>query len=65
MRVKLLKSKTLCKGKRVRLVQEEYLIDGREVFRDLVDFGEAVAIVPIKSDGKVVILRQYRTAVKD
>jgi 8-oxo-dGDP phosphatase len=38
--------------------------DGRDVLREIVDHDDAVAIVPVTDDGAVVLLRQYRQAVR-
>jgi len=53
----------LCSGKRVSLVQKTYLHRGRVVLRDVVRFGEAVAILPVKDDGRVVLINQFRVPV--
>ena len=37
--------------------------DGRDVSREIVTHDDAVAIVPVTTDGRVVLLRQYRHAV--
>jgi ADP-ribose pyrophosphatase len=36
------------------------LADGRTVLREVVEHAEVAAIVPIDSDGKVILVRQYR-----
>ncbi|OYT51214.1 MAG: NUDIX hydrolase [Desulfurococcales archaeon ex4484_204] len=63
--VRVISEEVLCEGKRVRLIQKRMVINGREVVRDVVDFGEAVAIVPVLDDGRVVMLRQYRAPVNE
>ncbi|MEM0348265.1 MAG: NUDIX hydrolase, partial [Zestosphaera sp.] len=55
----------LCSGKRVSLVQKTYLHEGRVVLRDVVRFGEAVAVLPVKEDGRVVLLSQFRVPVNN
>ncbi|MEO3993685.1 MAG: NUDIX hydrolase [Desulfurococcaceae archaeon TW002] len=55
----------LCNGKRVTLIQKTYLEGGRVVLRDVVRFGEAVAVLPIKDNGNVVLLSQFRVPVND
>jgi len=37
--------------------------DGEEVEREIVQHPSAVAIVPLRADGQVVLLRQYRHAI--
>ncbi|MFC1746145.1 NUDIX domain-containing protein [Candidatus Riflebacteria bacterium] len=39
------------------------LNNGKETIRDFVVFPEAVAIVPITTDGRIVLVNQYRYAV--
>ena len=63
MEIKLLSEKVLCRGKRVTLISREYLMGGRVVKRDIVHFGEAVAIVPLLSEKEVILLRQFRAPV--
>ncbi len=55
----------LCSGRRVTLIQKTYLHSGRTVLRDVVRFGEAVAILPVKDDGSVVLVNQFRVPVND
>ena len=63
--IKIIRDETLCVGKRVSLIKRVLCVEGKEVVRDMVDFGEAVAIIPITDDGQVIMLRQYRAAVND
>ncbi len=60
MEITLLEEKILCRGRRVTLYSRRYLIDDREVIRDVVHFGESVAIVPVKENGDIVLIRQFR-----
>jgi 8-oxo-dGDP phosphatase len=39
--------------------------DGHEVEREIVGHDDAVAIVPVTDDGEVVLLRQYRQALRE
>jgi ADP-ribose pyrophosphatase YjhB (NUDIX family) len=39
--------------------------DGGEVEREIVGHDDAVAIVPVTDDGEVVLLRQYRQALRE
>lgn len=61
----LVSESILCGGERVSLVQKTYLHEGRVVLRDVVRFGEAVAVLPLKDDGKAVLLSQFRVPVND
>jgi len=61
----LVSESVLCSGRRVKLVQKTYLHSGRTVLRDVVRFGEAVAILPVKDDGNLVLVNQYRVPVND
>jgi len=61
--VRLLSERVLCRGRRVTLISREYLMEGRVVERDIVHFGEAVAIVPLPSEEEVILLRQFRAPV--
>lgn len=63
--IKIIRDETLCVGKRVSLIKRVLCVEGKEIVRDVVDFGEAVAIIPITGDGQVIMLRQYRAAVND
>lgn len=59
----LINESVICSGKRVSLIQKTYLHEGRVVLRDVVRFGEAVAILPVKDDGRVVLVNQFRVPV--
>lgn len=58
----LVSEKTLCRGKRVALVQRVYSFEGRQFVRDIVVFGQSVAIVPIIGD-EVILIKQFRAPV--
>lgn len=62
MEAELLEEVTLCRGKRVTLMQRAYRVRGRVLGGDVVKFGESVAILPVDGD-EVVLLRQFRPAV--
>jgi ADP-ribose pyrophosphatase len=63
MTIKILETKELCKGKRIRLYMKKYQVDDRVVDGDAVEFGESVAILPIKDENKIVLLRQFRIPI--
>lgn len=61
-----LASEQIYKGKVVTLrVDRVRMEDGREVKREVVEHAAAVAIVPIADDGRVVLVRQFRSPVGD
>ncbi len=52
-------------GRRVTLrVERVVLEDGTETLRDVVQHPSSVVIVPLESDGNVVMVRQYRKAAR-
>ncbi|MEM0297661.1 MAG: NUDIX hydrolase [Zestosphaera sp.] len=61
----LIDESTLCVGRRVKLIQRTYLHGGKVVLKDVVRFGEAVAILPVKDDGSVVLISQFRVSVNN
>ncbi|EAX46606.1 NUDIX hydrolase [Thermosinus carboxydivorans Nor1] len=61
----LLKSTRVFTGKVIGLrVDTVRLPDGREATREVVEHPGAVAIVPVLSDGRIVLVRQYRHATR-
>ncbi len=60
---KLLREVHLCKGRRVSLYQRIYCYKNREFVRDVVKFGEAVAIIPFINDKEIIMLRQFRAPI--
>lgn len=64
MKEETLRSERIYEGKILNLrVDTIRMEDGRRAQREVVEHGAAVAIVPIDSSGKVVLVRQYRRAV--
>ena len=61
----VLKDELLCEGRRVSLYRRVVRVDGKEFVKDLVKFGESVAIVPLIDRRRVVLLRQWRPAIND
>ena len=57
------KSKRLFKGRVVSLRVDETLLGSRKVVREVVEHPGSVAIVPMLSEKKVVLIKQYRYAV--
>ncbi len=61
---KALKSKTVWRGRFFAFRSDEVeLPDGKVTVRDIVEHPGAVAIIPILSDGRILLVRQYRYAV--
>ncbi len=61
---KMIGSKTVFEGRLVGLRQDEVqLPDGRKSIREVVVHPGAVAVVPLTSDGQIVLIRQFRYAV--
>jgi len=50
-------------GRRVRLLRRRVEAGGAVFERDVVAFGEAVVVVPILDDGRVVMVKQWRAPV--
>ncbi|WP_062046495.1 NUDIX hydrolase [Bacillus sp. JCM 19034] len=62
---KTIKTTEIFKGKIIDLqIEEVELPDGRLSTREVVKHPGAVAVVPIKEDGKLVLVRQYRKALQ-
>ena len=58
--------KIIKQGRVFRFVEEEYALpDGRVRSIDKVEHPGAVVILPLESPGRVVVLNQYRPAVKE
>jgi ADP-ribose pyrophosphatase len=55
-----------CKGRRVIFKSEEMVLpNGHRMLVDKVIFPDAVAVLPVYRDGRVVLIRQYRPVVND
>ncbi|MDO4481828.1 MAG: NUDIX hydrolase [Bacillota bacterium] len=59
------KENVIYDGKILTLKVNDVIANGIETKREIVHKGGAVAIVPIKEDGTVVMVRQYRIAVEE
>ena len=64
---KVLKSEYAFNNKRMRVIQETVKLPNGKVFDDyfLWEVGDAAVIVPITSEGKFVLVRQYKHGLKD
>ncbi len=61
---KSLKRETLYNGKIISLhIEDVELPDGNHAKRELITHPGAVAIIPITSEGKIILVKQYRKAL--
>ena len=58
-------STTIYEGKILRLTVKDVIANGLPAKREIVEKSGAVAVVPVKDDGKIVMVRQYRVAVQE
>ncbi|RLG86095.1 MAG: NUDIX hydrolase [Thermoprotei archaeon] len=56
-------TKKVYTGRRFNVLRVLYRINGSQHIGEVVDFGNAVAILPFTNDGKIIMLRQYRVAI--
>lgn len=63
MELEFIEERTLCRGRRIELVQRIYRFDGDFLVKDVVKFGQSVAIVPVKSGRTIVLIKQFRAPV--
>jgi ADP-ribose pyrophosphatase len=62
---KTVTSQTLFEGRVIDLVFEEVLLpNGKTSTREIIKHPGAVAVIPITSDGKIVMVRQFRKALE-
>ena len=59
---KVLMDELLCAGRRVKLYRRTVEYGGEIFYRDLVAFGEAVVVVPVREDGKILFVEQWRAS---
>jgi ADP-ribose pyrophosphatase len=65
-RARILKSKTIYRGKAVELKVEHLIEPGdSETMREVVCHAGSVVVVPHLPDGRLILVRQYRHAVKE
>jgi ADP-ribose pyrophosphatase len=61
----LLRTQVVYQGRYLRTEEQTVrLPDGREALREIVSPPDAVAVLPISDDGRVHLIRQYRTAIR-
>jgi ADP-ribose pyrophosphatase len=61
VKVRVIESRTVYRGRTINLKVERVEVNGREV----VEHRGASVIVPVREDGKLVLVRQYRRAVDE
>jgi ADP-ribose pyrophosphatase len=61
---RVLKRETIYQGRVIRLVREELQVAGQRFTRETIKHPGAVVIVPLRKDGQLVLVRQYRRAVE-
>ncbi len=60
--IQVLKEEVLCRGKRITLTRREYIFKDTVFTKDVVRFGQAVAIVPIVGS-EVILIKQFRPSL--
>ncbi len=61
--IEILREDYVYRGRRVSLKKLQLKIDSDIVFREVVEFGEAVAALPIKDNNRIVLIKQFRPAI--
>jgi len=62
--IRVLERRTCYRGRVIRLIREVLQVDGQRVVRETVVHPGAVVIVPMLDRSRVVLVRQYRRAVR-
>ena len=62
-RIRVIRRRSIYRGKVIELVQEELAIDGRRMVRETVRHPGAVVMVPLLDRSRIVFVRQYRRAI--
>ena len=66
MKLKIVKTDYLYKGKILSLRVDEVLLpNGEESRREIVEHGGVVAIVPFVNESEVILIKQYRHAIEE
>jgi len=53
-------------GKKLKVYAGEYITPtGKKIYREYLDFGESVAIIPLIDDDTVILIKQFRMPVED
>lgn len=62
--IKRINRELACKGTVIDFYRDQMLIDGeREASFDFIEHKGASAMIPVDSDGKILMVRQYRNAI--
>lgn len=64
MEPRVLGDELVAAGRRVKLLKRRFEVGGGVFEKDVVAFGEAAVVVPILGNGRVVMVRQWRAAVR-
>ncbi|MGC9147252.1 MAG: NUDIX hydrolase [Infirmifilum sp.] len=59
-----IRDELLCQGSRVKLYRRLVEYEGKLISRDVVAFGEAAVIVPVKSENRLVFVKQWRAPLR-
>ncbi len=62
--VEVLRDEVVFRGRRVSLVKRFVKVKDKVVTREVVSFGEAVAMVPLLPDGSIILIKQFRSPIK-
>jgi len=62
-RPRIVEERNVYSGRRVNLVLRVVEGDGDRFVREVVEFGEAAAALPVDSDGSLILVKQFRAAV--
>lgn len=62
--VRVLARQTLYRGRVIRLIREVLEADGHRMIRETIEHPGAVVVVPLLDHRRIVMVRQYRRAVK-
>ena len=62
--IRVVRRSVVYRGRVIRLVRELLAVRGRRLVRETVEHPGAVVIVPVLDRSRLVLVRQYRRAVK-
>jgi ADP-ribose pyrophosphatase len=63
---KTLESKSIYKGRVISLRLDSVQLDsGKKAYREIVEHPGAVGIIPLKGNGDIILVKQYRKAVEE
>ena len=62
-RIRVAKRQEVYRGRKLAVIREELDVRGHRVVRETIQHPGSVVIVPVRPDGRLVFVRQYRRAV--